>query len=45
MEKAPISIDIYSTNYDLKNDEEYDSFLHSYDIYKHTAKKINQMYR
>ena len=41
--KAPISIDIYSTNYDLKKDEEYDSFLHSYDIFKHRAKKINQM--
>lgn len=41
--KAPISIDIYSTNYDLKKDEEYDSFLHSYDIFNHRAKKINQM--
>ena len=41
--KAPVSIDIYTTNYNLKDDNEYDAFLRSYDIFKHTTEKIKQM--
>lgn len=41
--KAPVSIDIYTTNYDLKDEKEYDAFLRSYDIFKDTTEKIKQM--
>lgn len=42
-DKAPVSIDIYSTSYDLKNEKEYDSFLSSYDISRYNKEKINQI--
>ena len=41
--KAPVSIDVYSTNYNLNEKDEYDSFLQSYHIYKFDEKKTKQM--